>query len=354
MSRRSTDTELSVDEYHFRAHFLDPEFKRSLARYRHKWLVPRELDEALNPVLREFPDTFSRVLSPFELDELEGMKPGRLAADMVESWRRGGRSKARVLQDAAMKAKLGRKAAARLQAVLDGFIGGLKQVDPIWWAWLRQKWPKYPGGIPWVCAEYDDVGECSMKGERWRSVLNEEVPYAVTPHPRTIREDIHGNPFSMLDGKLDRNPRPGETFDERWVKAWLMAGMTIVLVRPGMTKTDRWDAWIAAGVVGRRGEKHALKPKGDELVKLMAFRWYVVGHTKRKDSGLRVFAEGKDAWIAAICHGAAEWCKRKNVRGSVTEADISNWCGGSGSDRVRLAKKLGIEIKVRRKTKRER
>ena len=60
----------SHEEYVRVLHYLRPEFKKALANFRWRWVVPKKVDKQFNRVLSYVKDRYEKVLQPDELEHI--------------------------------------------------------------------------------------------------------------------------------------------------------------------------------------------------------------------------------------------------------------------------------------------
>ncbi len=289
--------DLPTDEYHWRAHYLGRStrtpggdriaegdrgrlFEQALCEYRWTWIVPRELDEKINPVFQEFPDFPCRVLAPPEHDALARMMKGcrgdELAAlvgsyqerwEVADDWKAKGEQACKV-ELAKVADYLDAGKVDDLHKRIVSFIEGrtrrrTSDQENNHKDALGREWPRYPGGrIQWLCAVQDDLGEASLVDRGWLE------------NPRT-GDDLERPPLILHKDATGEDPQI--TADMTWFYNRYHSGWPLVIVHPWMDKKEIESIVRKARKIAQRCPEYIKRSSGvveNGEAKLQALRWF--------------------------------------------------------------------------------
>ncbi len=384
MSRKNQSEAVNrqTEKFYWLIHFLvrsktqNRLFKTALGEYRGKWLVPRALDDTLNPVLLRFPGAFDRVLEPFEHDKLAELMSevddGSSLNGLMAYYRRwaGSRQRGCRAELAAFAERVGARdadldmlhRAAVDHAERTSQYGASSEPDR---QALEVEWAGYPGQCPWLLATFDDLGECSCDDLRW---LEEERRFlerngcqpGMFPSKNLMATEaraVWAAPEAAIDSRVrDRQREQAESErkdvweDSRVSKdaglghAWLNAGYAAILVHPDMTKQELAAIGNLLGVGSKKGKQ------SEPSCRARALRWMVVPDARRSELLVEHTGNypnkgwGPKKWQQQV---ANELNKRYGLKqNKVTSNQVKSWTtrggkGGFGGDEKKIFATFG-------------
>lgn len=299
------------EEYRQALHYFIPEFRESLQKYRWTWIIPREVDELINPVLRFDPHVFEHIPTPdllFEIKKICKSEAIQAVSRVIDAFRNKVSSVEPIdlpelpfnvertpgsADEKFASMRRAKREALRHALALSSLenesrleVDAMRIAEKRWNTFIRQlkkrpdeykkatdslgrRWPQF--AMPWLAASCVDLGE-SRNGI--------SPPLLILDKPKSSTE------------KLRRMHHADQVHsdDRRWIERWLNTGGAVYLVQPNVNKEMIRQINSIAGVESKHRKINAARRD-----MIDAYRWYI-----NKDAIIKKKKEYQDVyWLIA-------------------------------------------------------